>query len=236
MVKIWILASRDVRSRSNNIEKSDVIYIHVKEEEDEDILINDVLLRRNSLDFFILSRFSQYSVASLSDPWCWLAHWFLLAVTFGKEEACINHASRELLVYDSGGQTTSAWGWLNTLMPRACRTQRRGINILLPCSTTSRLGRSRKRLLFRLPHKILCGLWYSACLTTTCTCTHAPRSTVTFRLDMQLGIDKQTNRQNSGRHGAILIPRHFRRGKSIRSELIVCQDNTVYATCGWFSL
>lgn len=65
----------------------------------------------------------------------------------------INHASRELLVYDPGGQTTPTAEYANA----HAGTQRR-INILSPCVALA----ARNRLLFRLPHKILAG--YDICL------------------------------------------------------------------------
>lgn len=116
--------------------------------------------------------------------------------------------------------------------PRRNTTARR-IDILLPCA----------RVVSAASRKTVC---YSGCLTKFSPAmifvylsglpARVQRGRpVIFRLDMQLGIDKQTNHQNSGRRGAILISSHFRQAERERSgerglDCLPRQHN-VYRVC-----
>lgn len=103
----------------------------------------------------------------------------------------------------------------------------RRINILSPCVRARESPRSWRTVCYS-GCLTKSTLQYS-CVHTRLTCSHAPprggRPTVIFRLDIQLGIDKQTNRQNSGRR-VILISNHFRRQKRA-AELRVFVQTTL---------
>jgi len=139
------------------------------------------------------------------------------AVTFGGRVLIMQVGN--LLAYDSVGQTTHLGLRLNTLMPVVSAHNGRRINILLPCARES-------------SRKTVC---YSGCLTKIYATAMifrvsypaylCPSPTVIFRLDIWLGIDKQTNRQNSGRRSVILISNHFRQQKRRAALDCVCLDN-----------
>jgi len=108
-----------------------------------------------------------------------LAHWFLL-VTFGMEtRALIMQVGNCLYTIRVGKQRRLEAEYAN-----AAYAVRNGERLIFFCRARVALVASpRSRLLFRLLHKILPGLWYSTCPSTTCVlCAHAPWPTVTFRL------------------------------------------------------
>lgn len=99
--------------------------------------------------FLILQSSFIVIIASSLNSWCVDSRTISSTTSHGKFRQGINHASRELLVYDSVGQTTPAFEveCANVGAPTR-RTQKRGINILLSCA--------------RVALEIVC---YSGCLT-----------------------------------------------------------------------
>lgn len=113
-----------------------------------------------------------------------------------------------LLAYDSVGQTTHR---LDVEYADARRAT--GIGLIFFWRRASARVAAKNRLLFRLHLTKIHAGYDIPCIPSPPVPVHMHQPTVIFRLDMRLGIDKQTYRQNSGRRGVILISNRFRRQK-----------------------